>query len=49
MQKEISLFSVGTFISHSSEKFREGNPSMFQKSSVMEKAYAEEGDITISC
>ena len=30
-KKEISLFSVGTFFSHSVEKFRGGNHSMFQK------------------
>ena len=35
------------FFSHSAEKFREVNHSMFQKYSGMENFYAEEGDITI--
>ena len=39
-KKEISLFSVGTFFSHSAEKFREGNHSTFQKYSGIEKVYA---------
>ena len=39
-RKEISLFSVGTFFSHSAEKFREGNHSTFQKFSGIEKVYA---------
>ena len=46
-KKDISLVSVGIFFSHSAEKFREGNHSMFQKYSGMENFYAEEGDITI--
>ena len=32
----MSLFSVGIFFSHSAEKFREGNHSMFQINSGME-------------
>ena len=48
-KKEISLFSVGTFFSHSAEKYSKGNHSMFQNYSGMEKFYAEEGDITIFC
>ena len=36
-KKEISLFSVGKFFSHSAEKFREGNHSTFQKYSGIEK------------
>ena len=48
-KKDISLFSVGIFFSHSAEKFREGNHSMFQKFSGMEKFYAEGGDISIIC
>ena len=47
-KKEISLFSVGIFFSHSAEKIREGYHSMFQKFSGMEKLYAE-GDIAILC
>ena len=48
-KKDISIFSVGIFFSHSAEKFREGNHSMFQKISGMEKFYAEGGDISIIC
>ena len=48
-KKEISIFSVATFFSHSAENYSEGNHSMFQNSSGMEKFYAEEGDITIFC
>ena len=47
-RNEISLFSVGSFFSHSAEKIREGYHSMFQKFSGMEKLYAE-GDIAILC
>ena len=46
-EKEISLLSVGNFFSHSAEKFREGNHSMFQKFSGMEYFSAEEGHINI--
>ena len=46
-EKEISLFSVGNFFSHSAEKFREGNHSMFQKYAGMEYFSAEEGHINI--
>ena len=46
-KKDISLVSV-EFFSHSDEKFREGNHSMFQKNSGMEEIYAEGGDITLS-
>ena len=50
MQKKgISPFSVGTFFSYRAEKFREGNHSVFQKYSGMEKFYAEEGDIIFFC
>ena len=47
MQKGISLFSVGTFFSHSAKKYREGNHSMFQKYAGMEYFSAEEGHINI--
>ena len=47
-KKEISPFSVGNFFSHRAEKFREGNHSLFQIFSGMEKLYAE-GDIALLC
>ena len=48
MQKEgISLFSAGTFFSHSGEIIRGRNYSMFQQKPGMGNFYAEERDITI--
>ena len=48
-EKEISLFSVGNFFSHSAKKFREVNHSKFQKNSGLKNFSAEEGYITIFC
>ena len=47
-EEDITIF-CWNFFSHSAENFREGNHSMCQKNSGMEKLLAEGGDITNFC